>query len=587
VPPQNPITEPKRVLGKILFWDEQMSTSMVVSCGTCHIPGRAGADPRLAQHPGADGLLGTPDDVNGSPGVIKSSTTNAYLRDAIFALRPQVTDRAAQPTVDAAYAPELFWDGRAKGEFRDPLTSQVLIPAGGALENQAIGPILNNVEMAHAGLDWSGAVGRLKNVQPLALGNNRPADIAAALADRPNYPELFRRAFGTADVTPARIAMALATYQRTLIADDTPLDRFQAGLATALTPAQQRGLNAFSNVNGANCVACHTLGNGLGTDFSFRNIGLRPPGQDSGRAAVSGNNADRGKFKVPGLRNVGLKRTFMHTGQFTTLQQVIGFYAGSPGRVTPNNIAPLGDNIDPVMVNVRIPPPPPGGGGAGADIADFLANALTDARVATQTFPFDKPVLFTERQADQAVLMGGQVATTGDGPPAIIVQSPPLIGSSDFRIGLDVPAALAGAQAILAVSTSPPVNGRVQGAELKGPVAVAGHAAGANATLHWPLTPGSVAPGQVVYVQWQIATPAAPGGEARSQAAQLTFFCGSMGCPPRCAADFDASQTVTIDDVFTYLNAWFAGNARADASGDGALTIDDLFVFISAWFAGC
>lgn len=586
VPAGNPITEPKRVLGKILFWDEQMSTSMVVSCGTCHVPGRAGADPRLAQNPGADGILGNGDDVTGSPGVIKSDSANKYLRDSIYALRPQVTGRAAQPNVDAAYAPLLFWDGRATGQFRDPLTNDVVLPTGGALENQAIGPILNSTEMSHAGQSWLNVTDRLKRVQPLALGNARPADVAQALADQPNYPELFRRAFGTSEITPAKIALAIATYQRTLVADQTPFDRFQAGQTTALTQQQINGMNAF---NGSNCNACHAFNRpnrpdltGLFTDFTFRNIGLRPPAQDMGRSEISGDNNDRGKFKVPGLRNVGLKRSFMHNGQFTTLAQVIGFYAGAANRV--------GDNIDPVMQTVRIPPPPPGsppGTGAGADIAEFLANGLLDTRVQNQTFPFDKPTLFAERPADQAVQLGGAVAPAGQANPAIIVQSPPMIGNMDFRVGLDVPAVLAGADATLAISTNPPVNGRIVPTETKGTMAIVGHVDGANATASWPLTPGSVGPGQVVYMQWLIPSATAPNGEARSPVAQVTFFCGSMGCPPRCFADYDGSQVTTVNDLFSYLAAWFAGSARADSNGNGTVAVDDIFNFLSLWFQGC
>ena len=70
VPPENPITESKRVLGKILFFEEQISTSNVVSCATCHVPASGGADPRVAAHPGLDGIVGTPDDIQGSPGVV-------------------------------------------------------------------------------------------------------------------------------------------------------------------------------------------------------------------------------------------------------------------------------------------------------------------------------------------------------------------------------------------------------------------------------------------------------------------------------------------------------------------------------------
>src|SRR5687768_18620450 len=67
VPAENPITEPKRVLGKILFWDEQLSSDASVACGSCHRPSAGGGDPRTGRHPGID--KGTIDDVMGSPGI--------------------------------------------------------------------------------------------------------------------------------------------------------------------------------------------------------------------------------------------------------------------------------------------------------------------------------------------------------------------------------------------------------------------------------------------------------------------------------------------------------------------------------------
>ena len=66
IPVENPITEAKRVLGKILFWEEQLSSDNTVACGTCHIPSVGGADPRQFSHPGPDQIFGTNDDIIGS-----------------------------------------------------------------------------------------------------------------------------------------------------------------------------------------------------------------------------------------------------------------------------------------------------------------------------------------------------------------------------------------------------------------------------------------------------------------------------------------------------------------------------------------
>ncbi|MDI1290210.1 MAG: cytochrome-c peroxidase, partial [bacterium] len=206
VPPENPITESKRVLGKILFWDEQLSTSGSVSCGTCHTPTRGGSDNRIARSAGDDGVLNTPDDVLGSAGIIRSDSVNDYARDPIFGLAPQITDRAANAVINAAFAPELFWDGRARGRFNDPQTGAVAINAGGALENQAVGPIINNVEMAHAGVDWTNVVDRLERVRPLDLATTVPPDVDAVISPQTTYADLFASAFGDGAITARRIA---------------------------------------------------------------------------------------------------------------------------------------------------------------------------------------------------------------------------------------------------------------------------------------------------------------------------------------------------------------------------------------------
>src|SRR5689334_16990076 len=142
VPAQNPLTPAKIRLGKMLFWEEQLSSNKSVACATCHQAESGGADPRLFQagtpvNPGPDHLYGNDDDIQGSPGVVRTDSARQYTPDAVFGLQRQVTGRTANTVVGAAYHGSLFWDGRATSTFTDPLTSQVLIPYGGALESQA------------------------------------------------------------------------------------------------------------------------------------------------------------------------------------------------------------------------------------------------------------------------------------------------------------------------------------------------------------------------------------------------------------------------------------------------------------------
>lgn len=376
VPPENPITEPKRVLGKILFWEEQLSSTNTMACGTCHRPASGGADPRFGRHPGRDNLFQTPDDVFGSPGVVRTNAEGQPVPDPIFGLAPQITRRAAQPFLTAQFAPSTFWDGRASGRFIDPETQAVVIPLGGALESQTLDPILSDVEMAHEGRTWADVEAKLAAAAPLALAENLPADVANAIAANPTYPLLFAAAYGTPAITASRIAMAIATYERTLVANQTPWDAFNAGNPNALTPNQQAGLNFF---RGSACAICHQAP--FFTNHTFRNIGLRPIPEDLGRQEVTGQPADGGRFKVPSLRNVGLKTGFMHNGRLATLTDVINFYR-TPALQFPQNRDPL--IPVPVPLNVT------------AQLVDFLANGLTDPRVAAEVVPFDRPTLRSE-----------------------------------------------------------------------------------------------------------------------------------------------------------------------------------------------
>ena len=422
-PPENPITAAKAVLGKALFWEEQLSSDDTMSCGTCHRPEQGGVDPRAARHPGRDARANTPDDKLGSAGVARTDAQQRYTIEALFGLEPQATRRAAPTTIGAAHAPQLFWDGRAQGRFVDPLTQQVAVAQGGALESQALGPILDAVEMAHEGRTWAQVVTKLAQARPLALATDLPPDLASALAAAPSYPDLFRAAFGDGAVTPVRIAFALATYQRTLVADRTPFD-----LGT-MTQRQRGGLQALQ---GSRCADCHRPP--LFTDHTFRNIGLRPIAEDAGRQEVTNAPPDRGRFKVPTLRNVGLRPRFMHHGQLATLAAVLDHYEG----LTPR----FADNLDPIVPLIRIPPP------ARTALLDFLQNALTDPRAAARAFPFDRPTLRSERPGNRTLGQG----TSGSGGfvPRQLSGAPAFVGSTSFKIG--VASGRGGAPALLLLS---------------------------------------------------------------------------------------------------------------------------------------
>ncbi len=297
-PAGNPVTAAKAYLGKALFWDEQLSSTKTVSCGTCHRPAKGGADPRTGpafRNPGLDGTFGTLDDIFGSPGVPVNLQDGSYTGSAAYGMGLQVTNRKAPSYLNAGYSDlGLFWDGRAADAFRDPVTNTILLNSGASLESQSIGPPLSSVEMAHNGRDWGNVVARVSTSKPLALASQIPAGLNGWIDGR-TYPELFEEAFGSPEITPARIALAIGTHERTLFSDRTPLDRYSAGIGE-LTVQEEDGRDVFL---AANCNFCH--GGALLSDQAFHYVGVRPHADDLGRGAITNEVGDNGKFKTPSL----------------------------------------------------------------------------------------------------------------------------------------------------------------------------------------------------------------------------------------------------------------------------------------------
>jgi len=517
VPAGNPITPQKAILGKLLFWEEQLSADNRVACGTCHRPEAGGGDPRRARHPGADGVLLTADDTFGSPGIVASDASNAYRPGGVFAFGEQVTGRNSPAFLTAAWFTESFWDGRAGSQFADPESGLVSLPSGGALENQAVAPPRSPIEMAHDLRSWGQIEQKLQNARPMALATGLPADMAAAIAVNTTYPALFQAAFGDPAITADRIARAIATYERTLVADQTPWDRFQQGVTSALTSAQQSGLAVFNGQG--RCNLCHPPG--LFSDGQFRNLGLRPIAEDVGRQAVTGNIADRGKWKVPSLRNVGLRASLMHTGEFQSLGEVVTFYRSGGG--------PNLDNKDPLLVPVNLLPI------RVQELTDFLQNGLTDPRVQNRQFPFDRPTLLSERMPATGFVYGTGSAGSGGIVPAVLAAVPANVGNSEFKIGLAQ--AVGGAPAVLLVAAATASAGATLfGANLnvdpttgiallfalaQGPVGAPGQG---FTTVLQALPADPALAGITLFAQWGVVDSGIAAGFASSRGAELRFF---------------------------------------------------------------
>ena len=386
VPADNPLSADKVLLGKALFWDTQLSSDATVACGTCHRPEAGGADPRTADpgyrgHPGADGLRDTADDPRGSQGIRRCEVLSdggiAYVADPSFGDLPQVTRRRSMSFVDAMFPAELFWDGRAGTVFTDPQSDGgVVLAEGAALESQAVGPILNSAEMACVGSTWDMVVARVTSARPLALAPNVSNDLVLFIAGIDHYSTLFELVFGDSVVTAVRIAMAIASYERTLTANQTPWDRFIAGDVEALTDQQLSGLTVF--VGKGSCFACHTP-----PLFGFDNYvddGFVVEPWDLGRQEVTGLEVSRGAFRVVSLRNVGLREAggLLHDGLFpgTDLDTLVHQY-NQPPVYGPGPFRRALHLTEQEMV----------------DLAAFVRGGLTDPRMAASEPPFDHPSL--------------------------------------------------------------------------------------------------------------------------------------------------------------------------------------------------
>ena len=284
VPRTNPMTEAKVELGRKLFFDARLSADGKISCASCHDPKLAFGDAK----PVAEGIGG------------------------------KVGSRNSPSLLNAMFYPNQFWDGRAEG-----------------LEDQAIQPLTNPIEMGNASYDQ--VVARLKTL--------------------PEYRAEFLSVFG-GEVTIARIGQAIAAYERTLVSGDSPFDRFNAGDQSAMSDAAKRGLTVFRGRG--RCSRCHSFSEALPffTDFQYHNTGVamndprydklsriafdavdteqakevidrlaqQPGGEELGRVRFSYVVFDIGAFRTPTLRNIALTAPYFHDGSARTLADVVKFY---------------------------------------------------------------------------------------------------------------------------------------------------------------------------------------------------------------------------------------------------------------------
>ena len=500
VPAGNPITPEKVQLGKALFWDEQMSSTGTVSCGTCHMPEAGGGDSRAAPSGDLDAR---------------------FAGDAVFGFHDRVTGRKAPSVIGACYSRELYWDGRAGDVLVDPGTGEVILESGAALENQILGSARVETDLGRAGRGWDDVIARLTKAKPLELSVFVPPELEDWIADR-GYPELFQEVFQADELTAVDIAMAIATYERTLIPDQTPWDSILAGARPneVLTEKEHKGIMAFLDTAEGRCGACHRLGEAVVhfSDELYHNTGLRPPEEDPGRFAVTGIEEDRAKFRTPRLRNVELRAPYMHDGSLDTLEDVIEFYDRG-GDFEGSNKHPL---ISPIGLEPE----------EKAAMLAFIKRPLTDPRVAAALPPFDHPSQYADSDRRPISIGKGTPGTDGFIPEAKVIGIP-RIGNSSITVAVD--RAIGGFPAVLLVRSKSPQScfpvfgglidraGAVPGLRLVSSLEGEGAGQGwGRVLLPAPSDPAYV--GSELWARWFVLDPGAEGHVSSSQALKLTWF---------------------------------------------------------------
>ena len=271
-PSENPYSIEKVELGRMLFWDPVLSGNKDVACVTCHHPQNGYAEQLdLSIGVGGEGLS-----TSRHSGTLVKRNAHTILNTAFNGIGA---------TGDyAPHAAPMFWDNRSH-----------------SLEEQAIEPLLSEEEMR--GNDISEAVIIDTIIQRL---NNIP-----------QYKTHFEEVFGNDGITEENIGKAIATFQRTLIANQSRFDQYAAGDETALSDMELRGMMNFIDVG---CANCH---NGpMFSDYEMHTLSVP---ENNKLTTPDDGNGDFA-FRTPTLRNLGITAPYMHNGVFETLEEVLNFY---------------------------------------------------------------------------------------------------------------------------------------------------------------------------------------------------------------------------------------------------------------------
>jgi cytochrome c peroxidase len=229
---------------------------------------------------------------------IQSSAFTQHGHDVSHGIDDRLGRRNSPPIMNLAWSSSFMWDG---GIFD--------------LDLQPIAPITAHEEM-----------------------DEKVSNVIAKLQAHPQYPALFKKAFGSETITTSSFMKALSQFMTMCISSNSKYDSVVLQLGKVqLTNDEQAGLLLVQH----KCGSCHN--GALFTDQSFRNNGIGIGfNNDAGRYEITLRNEDRYRFKVPSLRNLAFTAPYMHDGRFYTLDAVLDHYSHGVQAV---------QNLDPVLSN--------------------------------------------------------------------------------------------------------------------------------------------------------------------------------------------------------------------------------------------
>ena len=341
-PASNPSTPAKVTLGRLLFWDPVLSGPRDVACATCHHPDFGYAENR-------DLSIGVTGSGLGHRRRFAAGSSIPFVkRNSQTILNVAFTGSDERGDYDPAAAP-MFWDVRAKG-----------------LEAQALEPLK-----------------ALEEMRGRTFAEDKAVDgVVARLTEIPEYRRLFAEAFGQGrPITAANLGNALAAFQRSIVANNAPFDRYMRGERTAMNASQLEGMRRFERIG---CVNCH---NGpMFSDYKLHVLGVPDnpllPATDPGAE-------NRYAFRTASLRNLRFTAPYMHSGIFATLEDVLEFYDDvDDRRGRDRNAHVTRDMLDPLLRQLR---------GVDDDDGELLAflDALSDGnfdKTIPQSVPSGLPV---------------------------------------------------------------------------------------------------------------------------------------------------------------------------------------------------